>query len=124
MFCVVPSLNVPVAVNCCVSALGDDGIAGVTAIERSAAGHGQRHRRLAIAAHGRRDVVVPTPTPVARPAGTDRGRRRSSPTPRSTDVVMFCVVPSLNVPVAVNCCVAPWRSRGLGVTAIDARSQR
>jgi hypothetical protein len=37
MFCVLPSLNVPVAVNCGVTPSGSVGIAGVTAIEISVA---------------------------------------------------------------------------------------
>jgi hypothetical protein len=37
MFCVLPSLNVPVAVNCCVTLSGRVGIAGVTEIETSVA---------------------------------------------------------------------------------------
>ena len=37
-----------------------------------------------------------------------------------TELVMFCVLVSENVPVAVNCCVAPLTSDGLaGVTAIE-----
>ncbi len=36
---------------------------------------------------------------------------------------MFRVVPSLKVPVAVNCCVVPRAIAGLaGVTAIDTRA--
>ena len=37
--------------------------------------------------------------------------------------VMFCVLPSLKVPVAVNCWVALWVTVGLaGVTVIDCRA--
>lgn len=37
-----------------------------------------------------------------------------------TELVRFCVLPSVNVPVAVNCCVAFLASVGFaGVTAID-----
>ena len=36
-FCVVPSVYVPVAVNCCVPPLAIDGFAGVTAIDTSVA---------------------------------------------------------------------------------------
>lgn len=39
-----------------------------------------------------------------------------------TVVVRFCCVPSLKVPVAVNCCVAPVTMVGLaGLTEIDRR---
>ena len=37
MFCVLPSVNVPVAANCCVIPKGRAGIAGVTAIETNVA---------------------------------------------------------------------------------------
>lgn len=38
-----------------------------------------------------------------------------------TELVRFCALASEYVPVAVNCCVAPWTIAGLeGVTAIDA----
>ena len=36
-FCVVPSVYVPVAVNCCVPPLAIDGFAGVTAMDTSVA---------------------------------------------------------------------------------------
>ena len=37
-----------------------------------------------------------------------------------TEPVRFCVVPSVNVPVAVNCCVRPFATEGfVGDTAID-----
>ena len=36
-FCVLPSVNVPVAVNCCVVPKAIDGVAGVTAIDTSVA---------------------------------------------------------------------------------------
>ena len=36
-FCVLPSLNVPVALNCCVLPLVIDGFTGVTAIDTSVA---------------------------------------------------------------------------------------
>jgi hypothetical protein len=36
-FCVVPSLKVPVAANCCVLPFGTDGFAGVTATDTSVA---------------------------------------------------------------------------------------
>jgi hypothetical protein len=39
-----------------------------------------------------------------------------------TDVVMFCVLESLKVPVAVNCCDAPFWIEGFaGVTAMEFR---
>src|SRR5208283_3672424 len=64
-------------------------------------------------------VVLPAATPVARPAllmvateGADEVQ--------VADEVRFCLLPSLKVPVAVNCCWFPAAIDGLtGVTAID-----
>jgi hypothetical protein len=40
----------------------------------------------------------------------------------ATDAVRFCVLPLLNVPVAVNCCVVPSGMEGLwGATASETR---
>jgi methylglyoxal synthase len=118
-FCVVPSLNVPVAVNCCVAPLAIEGFAGVTAIDCSVAAVTVSKVEPLIEDDVAVIVEVPTPAPVARPAAlivavvvvTDD---------HVTVLVRFCVVPSLNVPVAVNCCVAPLAIEGFaGVTAID-----
>jgi hypothetical protein len=41
-----------------------------------------------------------------------------------TDVVRFCVLPSVYAPVAVNCCVVPWTIDGLaGVTEMDTNCE-
>jgi hypothetical protein len=67
IFWVVPSLNVPVAVNCWVVPRGTAGIAGVTAIETNAAlvtvivVEPVIEPKLAVI------VAVPTPVPVAKP---------------------------------------------------------
>jgi hypothetical protein len=64
-------------------------------------------------------VVLPTPTPVVKPVPVIVA------TPvllelQVTEVVRFTVLPSLYVPVAVNCCVNPRAIVGFaGVTAID-----
>jgi hypothetical protein len=118
-FCVVPSLNVPVAVNCCVAPLAIDGFAGVTAIDCSVAAVTVRVVEPLIAPDVALIVEVPTPAPVARPA-TLIVAVVVVPDDHVTVLVRFCVVPSLNVPVAVNCCVAPLAIDGFaGVTAID-----
>ena len=40
-----------------------------------------------------------------------------------TELVRFCVLPSVKVAVAVNCCVSPRATEGLaGVTAIEVRA--
>jgi hypothetical protein len=118
-FCVVPSLNVPVAVNCCVAPLAIDGFAGVTAIDCSVAAVTVRTVEPLIAPEVAVIVEFPTPAPVARPAALIVAVV-VVPEDQVTLDVRFCVVPSLKVPVAVNCCVAPLAIDGFaGVTAID-----
>ncbi len=118
-FCVVPSLNVPVAVNCCVAPLAIDGFAGVTAIDCNVAAVTVRVVEPLIAPDVALIVEVPTPAPVARPAAL-MVAVAVVPEDQVTLDVRFCVVPSLNVPVAVNCCVAPLAIDGFaGVTVID-----
>jgi len=66
-------------------------------------------------------VEEPSPTPVARPAA------EIVATPEADELhvavlVRFCVLLSLNVPVAVNCCVFPTGIvESPGPTAIDTR---
>src|SRR5271167_2312160 len=118
-FCVVPSLNVPVAMNCCVAPLVIEGFAGVTAIDCSVAAVTVRTVAPLIAPDVALIVEVPTPAPVARPAVVIVAVA-VVPDDQVTLDVRFCVVPSLKVPVAVNCCVAPLVIEGFaGVTAID-----
>jgi hypothetical protein len=118
-FCVEPSLNVPVAVNCCVAPLVIDGFTGVTAIDCNVAAVTERTVEPLIAPDVALIVDVPTPAPVARPAVVIVAVV-VVPDDHVTLDVRFCVLPSLNVPVAVNCCVAPLVIEGFaGVTAID-----
>src|SRR5580693_700761 len=64
-------------------------------------------------------VDEPTPTPFARPA-LEMVAALAVNEVHVTEPVMFCVLASENVPVAVNCWVAPFVILGLaGVTAID-----
>src|SRR5579859_935482 len=121
----VPSLNVPVAVNCCVApTFKCAGVAGVTAIE-------VREKTVSVTAGV--DVtpacdavicVVPAATPVARPVA-EIVAVAVVPEFQVTVADMSDEVPSLNVPVAVNCCVAPtFKCAGVaGVTAIEVREK-
>ncbi len=118
-FEVLPSLNVPVAVNCCVSPAATDGLTGVTAIDCSMAAVTVSVVVPLMAPDVAVTVVVPTATPVARPlvliVAVEVADELHVAVP-----VRFMVVPSLNVPVAVNCCLSPAVMEGLaGVTAID-----
>jgi hypothetical protein len=118
-FCVEPSLNVPVAVNCCVAPLAIDGFGGVTAIDCSVAAVTVRVVEPLIAPDVALIVEVPTPAPLASPEALIVAVV-VVPEDQVTLDVRFCVEPSLNVPVAVNCCVAPLAIDGFaGVTAID-----
>jgi len=101
-FCVVPSLNVPVAVNCCVAPLAIDGFAGVTAIDCNVAAVTVSKVEPLIDDDVAVIVELPTPAPVASPAALIVAMV-VVPEVQVTLDVTFCVVPSLNVPVAVNC---------------------
>jgi hypothetical protein len=101
-FCVVPSLNVPVAVNCCVAPLAIDGFTGVTAIDCNVAAVTVSKVEPLIGDDVAVIVEVPRPAPVARPAALIVAVV-VVPDDQVTVDVRFCVEPSLNVPVAVNC---------------------
>src|SRR5271167_485290 len=118
-FWVEPSLKVPVAVNCCVAPLVIEGFAGVTAIDCNVAAFTVSNVEPEIDNDVAVIVEVPTPAPLARPAALIVAVA-VVPDDQVTVEVRFSVVPSLNVPVAVNCCVAPLAIEGLaGVTAMD-----
>src|SRR5579871_2865800 len=120
-FCVLLSVNVPVAVNCCVAPLPIDGFAGVTAIDFSVAAVTVNVVDPLIAPDVALIVLVPTATPVAKPPVVIVAVE-VVPEAHVTDPVRFCVLLSLNVPVAVNCCVRPFAIDGFtGVTAIDCK---
>ena len=56
-------------------------------------------------------VDEPTPAPVAKPPAVIVVTEVVAEA-HVTALVRFCVLPSLNVPVAVNCCVRPLASEG------------
>ena len=64
----VPSLNVPVAVNCCVAPFAIDGFAGVTAIDCNVAAVTVSTVEPLIDDDVAVIVELPTPAPLARPA--------------------------------------------------------
>jgi hypothetical protein len=101
-FCVVPSLNVPVAVNCCVAPLAIDGFAGVTAIDCNVAAVTVSKVEPLMDDDVAVIVEFPTPAALARPEALIVAVV-VVPEDQVTLDVRFCVVPSLNVPVAVNC---------------------
>jgi hypothetical protein len=116
----VSSVYVPVAVNCWVVPFGIDWLIGVTVTETSAAGVTLRE----VVPLTDPDVAIivadPTAAPLARPVAF------TVATPVLEDVqltedVRSLVLPSVNVPVALNCSVVPRAIAGLaGLTARDA----
>src|ERR1700732_466783 len=116
--CVVLSLNVPVAVNCCVAPLVIEGFAGVTAMDTSVAGVTVSSVEPVMLPTVAEIVEVPTPAAVAKPVALIVATVAVAEA--HTALPSTCVELSLNVPVAVNCCVAPLVIEGFaGVTAID-----
>jgi hypothetical protein len=118
-FCVLLSLNVPVAVNCWVRPLAIEGFAGVTVIDCNVAAVTVRVVEPVIDPDLALIEEVPAATVVASPAALMVATVVVAEV-QVTLLVRFCVLLSLNVPVAVNCCVSPLATEGLaGVTAID-----
>jgi hypothetical protein len=119
-FCVVPSLYVPVAVNCRVVPFAIEVLAGVTAMETSV-GVTVRLVEPLIDPKVALMFVLPAVTAVARPALMVATVVLVEV--QDTVLVRFCVLPSLYVPVAVNCWVVPLAIEVLaGVTAIDTNA--
>lgn len=121
--CVLPSVKVPVAVNCCVVPKAIEGFCGLIAIETSAAGFTTNVAVALIAPEPTPMVVVPALSVVASPfvptvlliVATTATVELHCPL-----CVRSCVVPSVNVPVAVNCCVVPRATVAVwGVITID-----
>jgi hypothetical protein len=122
-FCMLPSVYVPIAVNCCVVPRAIEGVGGVTAIETSAAAVTVSTVDPLIDPEVAVMLAVPSATvvaiPIVEPVLLIVATLVVSEL-HCTVVVMFCMLPSVYVPVAVNCCVAPSGSVGIaGVTAID-----
>jgi len=64
-------------------------------------------------------VLLPFPTPLAKPVLLTVATEVFEEL-QVTEFVRFCVLPSLYLPVAVNCCVLPFAIDGFaGVTVID-----
>jgi hypothetical protein len=118
-FCVVLSVYVPVAVNCGAIPLATLGLAGVTAIETSAAPVTVSVVFPVTVPEVAEIVVVPAATVVARPPAAIVAVVVLDDAQVAV-AVRSCVEPSVSVPVAVNCCVSPLATLGLsGVTAME-----
>lgn len=116
----------PVAVNCWVVPTAIDGADGVTEIETNVAAVTFKLVDDATMPEVAVMAVVPCAIVFARPGVAELVLMVATagvPELHCTVPVMFCVVPSLKVPVAVNCCVTPWGREGMaGVTAIETRA--
>lgn len=112
----------PIAVNCCVSPTGRDGLVGVTAIETKAAAETVKLVWSDTVPNVAATVVIPTACEVARPELPIVAVLVLVEDQVTADVRSL-VLPSEYFPVAVNCSVVPNGIELLaGVTAMDART--
>lgn len=127
MLWVVPSLKVPVATNCSDCPELMEGLLGVMAIEVRVALVTVSAAVPDCAEKTAVMVAWPTATPVATPllpptllmVATDAGAAV-----QATESVRFCVLPSPNVPVAVNgIWMVSGTLAGFGVTAMDTNGE-
>src|SRR5580698_6374927 len=123
---VLLSLKVPVAVNCWVEPAGMEAVDGPTAMETSVACVTISEVEPLTAPAADVDaavmVAVPLPMVVASPVELMVAMVRSLEL-QVEELVTSCVVPSENVPVAVNCCVVPEARIGpAGVTVMETRT--
>ena len=113
---VLPSVYVPVAASGKVVPSANDALAGVTASDTSTACPTFKVAVAVIEPDVAVIVALPTPAPVATPPATIVATPVADEL-QLTDPVRFCVLPSLYVPVAVNCSVVPFAIETLpGVT--------
>jgi len=104
-FCVLPSVKVPVAENCCVFPSEMDGAVGVTAIETSTGAPTVKVVEPWMEPKVASTVVPPWATLLARPLALIVAICDDEL--QVTDAVRFCVFPLLNLPLAAYCCVVP-----------------
>jgi hypothetical protein len=118
-FCVLPSLYVPMAVNCCVSPASIEALAGVTLTE---ARTGEVTVSIAAPCTVPETAVIvvpPTIKPLARPPALIVATEGADEL-HVVDEVKTCVLPSLYAPVAENCSGSPAGTVPLaGVTPMD-----
>src|SRR5260370_155568 len=119
---VLLSLNVPVALNCCVAPFGTEGFAGVTAIDCNTGAVTVSVVEPLIVPEVALIVLDPVATVVANPALLIVATV-VVPEVQVTVLVIFCVLLSVYLPVAVNCCVNPLVTDAFaGVTLIELKA--
>ena len=123
--CVLPSVNVPVAANCCDVPRAIEGLWGVTAIETSPAEVTVSTTLPLIDPDVALTLAVPVATLVAKPwllLALLMVAVETLSELHCTADVKSSVLPSVRVPVAMNCCVVPSGMEArAGVTAMDTR---
>ena len=120
----LPSLYVPIAVNCSVRPAATDEVSGATAIDTSVGTTGVTFSVAVPTTPPTVAVIVtdPVATPVANPPGDVIVAIVVFDEVHFAVAVRFCVLLLLYVPVAVNCCCWPAATEGVaGVTAIEMR---
>lgn len=122
-FLTLPSEKVPMAVNCCLTPTGSVGLVGETAIETTTADETINKVLPVLPPKVAAMVVGPTARPLARPiepAALLMLALLVSEELHTACVVTGCVVESVKIAIAVNCCVRPTGSDVLvGLTAIE-----
>ena len=120
--CVVPSVKVPVAVNCCVVPRGMVAVCGLIAMDTRAAGVTVSSVELLIPPEFAVMLAVPMPALCASPLLLMVAAEAVSEDQVAV-LVRSCVLPSVNDPIAVNCCIVPSAMDGaVGVTAMETKA--
>jgi len=118
MSTVVPSSSVPIAVNCLVWSELIEALVGLIAIERKSATVTVRLVDPLMVTEVAVTSIVPYETPATKPL-SDTVATEVSSDDQLTEPVMFFVLPSSYVPVAVICLVLPTTTDGVtGVTVM------
>jgi hypothetical protein len=119
---VLPSLKVPVEVNCSVAPSTIDEFAGATAIDTKIAGETVSVSLPLTEAEATVIVAEPTAWAVTTPVALTVAMLDEAED-QVAELVMFCWVPSLKVAIALSCCVLPFGTERLcGLTAIATRT--
>ncbi len=121
----LPSVNIPVAVKVCVVPKAMDELDGFTVIETRAATLTVRVVEAEIEPDAAEMLELPSATLVAKPwapGALPMVATEALDEAHWTEPVMFCVLPSVKVPVAANCCVVPRGMVGIaGVMAMETK---
>jgi hypothetical protein len=121
-FCVVPSVNIPVAANDCCVPNGIDDVGGVTEMETNWAAVTVSSVDPENPPLVAEIVVVPAIFEVASPPALIVATPEADDA-QVTELVRTVVLPFVYVPVATNCCEVPAAIEGLaGVTAIETNA--